>query len=440
MRLLCLVGVLTLLAANSLSQDPLEHFSSRCCPIGEYLGHDNTKCVRADETETGTKIYRPDCNHGMYLLNPNVNLEDLFTERSETGDLELLELLSEEVDDPVMNGTWCAANPLPRLGNLTVALVCFEDETEYSSGAVHVVYGICIFISCIFFALTLAVYVVLPELRDTQGLCLMANILSLIFGYFMLSIIQLFGESMDDDACVFSAFFLYYWLLSAFFWLGVVSFNVWRNIVNSSRGCCNPSGKRKFIAYTLYGWGGPLILLLVIVAAHYAPEDYKSLYRPRFGHSSCWFHGPEETWLYFYGPISLIICANIYFFVSSALHIWRIQDGNNGTQFQSRRFKWMLYLKLFIVMGITWIFEVASFAEGSKSWFWYITDVLNCLQGLFFFLILICRQRVLRIICARPWGYKMFGDRFQGTPEELDSDNEVVDNAEVAELANSAVK
>jgi hypothetical protein len=31
----------------------------------------------------------------------------------------------------------------------------------------------------------------------------------------------------------------------------------------------------------------------------------------------------------------------------------------------------MLYLKLFIVTGITWFFEVASFAEGSKSWFWY---------------------------------------------------------------------
>ncbi|CAB3368286.1 Hypothetical predicted protein [Cloeon dipterum] len=375
----------------------------------------------------------------MYLLNPNENEEDFFHENSD-GDLVLQELENDDANEPVSNGTWCAANIQSQRGRLTTALVCFEDDNEeYSSGVMHDVYGVCILISVIFFILTLAVYVLLPELRDVQGLCLMANIFSLILGYFMLSVIQLFGSVISDASCIFSAFFLYYWLLSAFFWLSVVSFNVWRNIVPSRS--CMMTGRTKFISFTCFAWGTPAVFLLLVIGAHYVPEDFGSLYKPRFGVSSCWFYGPEETWLYFYGPISIIICANIYFFMTSALHVWRSDDSNNGTQVKSKKFKWLMYLKLFIVMGITWVFEVASFAEGSKSWFWYITDVLNCLQGIFFFLILICRQRVLRLICTRPWGYKMFGDRFQGTPDELDSDDDDIDeNAEVVELANPSNK
>jgi G protein-coupled receptor Mth (Methuselah protein) len=85
-----------------------------------------------------------------------------------------------------------------------VALVCFENDLEYSSGAVHILYGICLFISCIFLVATLMVYVLLPELRDIQGLCLMANIFSLILGYFALAFIQIAGHSVGEEGCIFS--------------------------------------------------------------------------------------------------------------------------------------------------------------------------------------------------------------------------------------------
>lgn len=65
----------------------------------------------------------------------------------------------------------------------------------------------------------------------------------------------------------------------------------------------------------------------------------------------------------------------------------------------------------------------------------YITDVLNCLQGIFYFLILICRQRVLRLISGSSWGYKLLGDRFQAQAEELNSEDEDAIPEEI-ELAN----
>jgi hypothetical protein len=42
-----------------------------------------------------------------------------------------------------------------------------------------------------------------------------------------------------------------------------------------------------------------------------------------------------------------------------------------------------LYWKLFVVMGVSWVFELASWAyPGPSCWAWIFTDTLNMLQGL----------------------------------------------------------
>ena len=48
-------------------------------------------------------------------------------------------------------------------------------------------------------------------------------------------------------------------------------------------------------------------------------------------------------------------------------------------------FRLKLYWKLFVVMGVSWVFELASWAYPGKScWTWIVTDVINLLQGLWF--------------------------------------------------------
>ena len=65
------------------------------------------------------------------------------------------------------------------------------------------VYGICMLVSLAFMILTLAVYGVLPELRDLQGKCLMANVFSLAFAYLPLSILQFVGDTIPIYLCIF---------------------------------------------------------------------------------------------------------------------------------------------------------------------------------------------------------------------------------------------
>jgi len=60
----------------------------------------------------------------------------------------------------------------------------------------------------------------------------------------------------------------------------------------------------------------------------------------------------------------------------------------------------MLYLKLFVVMGVNWLAEVISWATDMDdvTGIWYVTDIGNSAQGLFIFLIFICKKRVLRLL------------------------------------------
>lgn len=64
-------------------------------------------------------------------------------------------------------------------------------------------------------------------------------------------------------------------------------------------------------------------------------------------------------------------------------------------------YRFMLYLKLFIVMGVNWLAEIISWAtdpDGSNYNIWYLTDIGNSLQGVLIFLIFVCKKRVLRLL------------------------------------------
>jgi len=65
-------------------------------------------------------------------------------------------------------------------------------------------------------------------------------------------------------------------------------------------------------------------------------------------------------------------------------------------------------VKLFIVMGISWIWEVVSFFMTkylhNEDWhhvFFYTTDVFNCLQGVLIFILFVLKSRVYQALRKR---------------------------------------
>uniref|UniRef100_A0ABD2XQF0 G-protein coupled receptors family 2 profile 2 domain-containing protein n=1 Tax=Trichogramma kaykai TaxID=54128 RepID=A0ABD2XQF0_9HYME len=59
-------------------------------------------------------------------------------------------------------------------------------------------------------------------------------------------------------------------------------------------------------------------------------------------------------------------------------------------------------LKLVIVMGVPWIFDVLSWMAGGPDFLWYVTDLCNAAQGVLIFLVVGCQPQV-RAALKRLW-------------------------------------
>ena len=62
-----------------------------------------------------------------------------------------------------------------------------------------------------------------------------------------------------------------------------------------------------------------------------------------------------------------------------------------------------LHLKLFTVMGLSWLFELLAWAwpePETTCWPWYLwTDLINALQGFWMLLIYVFKREVFARLC-----------------------------------------
>jgi len=87
-------------------------------------------------------------------------------------------------------------------------------------------------------------------------------------------------------------------------------------------------------------------------------------------------------------------------------------------------FRCFLYLKLLLLGGFTWIFEVLSYTYNDHSpsaWFWVIIDSLNCLHGVLVFCVLILWRRRIRKELSKQ---KILGIRWPSSWANIDDDEE----------------
>ncbi|GLH02125.1 G-protein coupled receptor Mth2 [Gryllus bimaculatus] len=188
------------------------------------------------------------------------------------------------------------------------------------------------------------------------------------------------------------AFIIYFAFLASFFWLNVMCLDIWWTFsgFRPMRGSVKEREHKKFIIYSLYCWGSPLIMLIICMVMDLHPDIPDSYIKPGFGELKCWFKSNLGNFIYFSGPIAILIICNIILFILTAVKIQQVKRGtkilkkqdsrrhNEEEENNAQRFN--LYFKLFLVMGVNWIMEIVSFAAGGPDEYWYITDIANTLQ------------------------------------------------------------
>lgn len=283
-------------------------------------------------------------------------------------------------------------------------LLCYDVSKTEQSFEFQIIdlQTVLVYISAAFVILTMLVYSVLPNLLDLQGKCTMHYLAGLAGSYILLGTITLYGDKMNDELCKTLPYLMYFSFFYMFFWLTTLSFHIWRITVK-------PKFAEKTVAwpivYHIVGIGGAVTALMVIVAAHQAPWFIWNDIQPGFGIATCWFISRRVQWIYFYGPLTIILAINVFFYVWTLTYTW-----NNVDSVKNKKLNYCfkLCLRLCIIMGITWCFEVITFAlenpAGSltSKILTFMVDLLNALQGVLIFLVLVVfRKRVRRSLATK---------------------------------------
>jgi len=260
------------------------------------------------------------------------------------------------------------------------------------------VYPGTMFVSEIFIVLTLITYWLLPELRDLQGRTIICTLVSLFMAYLMFIVVNAASAQLSSGACLGFGLFLHYWMLTAFFWLSVVSLTVF--YTTRRWGSVSLDEERRWFTYlSVFGWCAPLVFTLAAVIVDFSPSTSEYLIKPHIASTSCWFGNRRAELAYFFGPVTVLIIVNVGLFVMSAINIYKNMDGaqkldEDGEHKGKSRVK--MCFKLFFVMGITWVFEVLQFFINDSTEVWILFDIINMLQGFFIFVAVVLSEKRVR--------------------------------------------
>lgn len=393
-----------------------------CCAIGMTFNMTYMECEPAANTSPITFHYedgRPveytveyQVEVGFlkcpsYSLQPEAEPDDAFFLLPD-GKLKL-----QAVDDKLGLGEFCLLATEEEMH----ALVCFRDSdssSTFNRVVYNNVYPAGLVISAVFLAATLFVYCLVVELRDLLGCCLMCSVLALCVAQISTVVVQTASKTLSPTVCVIVGIMMHFWYLSAFLWLNVICFNVFLTVCRKNYLLKGHSANRWFLVYSCYAWGLSLFVCALAVARDFSDGLQDSfLPKPDFGRARCWFSGDDALIIFFYGPTSVVLGINVILFCASASKLCSLSKSS-----EARAFQFTLYLKLFVLMGVTWIFEVISFfvqreTHGSSTnYIWLVFDLINIMQGLIIFIVFVCRRAVLIRVCEVLCGVSYAKEKF----------------------------
>ncbi|XP_045145654.1 adhesion G protein-coupled receptor E5 [Echinops telfairi] len=174
--------------------------------------------------------------------------------------------------------------------------------------------------------------------------------------------------------CRLVAGLLHYFFLAAFCWMGLEGLELYFLVVRVFQA--QGLGTRWLC---LLGYGVPGIIVGISAAVN--SEGYGRT-------SYCWLN-PEKGFLWsFLGPVCVIILCNSVIFV---ITVWKLTQKFSEINPDMKKLKQARVLTItavaqLLVLGCTWVFGLFLF-DPNNYILSYIFTILNCLQGLFLFLL-----------------------------------------------------
>ncbi|KAH8379948.1 hypothetical protein KR009_008147 [Drosophila setifemur] len=292
----------------------------------------------------------------------------------------------------------------------TVGKLCVFFRLTISSDLFSVSPSQVMVVSLVCMLISIAVYLYVKKLQNLQGKCFVSYMICLFIAYLVL-LLDLWKLSMPF--CATAGYIGYFFVMATFLWLSVISLHLWFNL--GSRRMSRFISENPFLAYNLYAWGVAGFLTGIVYGVDHLVEDNPDNERwmPGVGFYVCWINTYDwSAMIYFYGPMLLLIVFNITMFILTAKRILAIKrelkSFNNRNQrkqkLNSDKQTYSFFLRLFIIMGISWSLEIVSYLV-QNNYFWrkvfLAADYLNWSQGTLIFVLFILKPSTLRLIVER---------------------------------------
>ncbi|OQR72960.1 hypothetical protein BIW11_10047 [Tropilaelaps mercedesae] len=387
-------------------------FSYKCrdvfCPQPNHI-YRNKICVPANQTSIDVTS-----DSSVDDINTPLNNKNITSERTVYSDDflkcprtflnkdEFAYLSNESIFVEKYNATYKKDNYLPTRSGAYICLHAVNvTSNELAKFSVYMGYisaiGLGVSIACLI--LHLAVFFLLPEMRNLSGKNLACLSMSLLIAYISFIAGQVDDSVSGTSSCRAIALVTYSAFLAAFFWMNSMAFDVWRTLRLATRELRVTTGPqwKRFIFYSIYSWGMTAFIVGLSVVLEHDSDVLPPEYRPAFGKYSCWFGHRKALLIFFVAPTGCIMLLNALFFLLTALMIISSSSASASIvkdPSSSARTNYRLYSRLAIMLGLVWS---TGFLAGyfDSDVLWYIFIVLNTLQGLFIFIAFSCTKKVM---------------------------------------------
>jgi hypothetical protein len=318
-------------------------------------------------------------------------------------------------------------------------------------------------ISIVSLVILLIIYTVLKNLRNLAGKMLMSLCGALLFAqsFFLISM-HVSKDSLDIKivknftVCYLFGVLTHYFYLTYFAWSNIMSYDLFKVLnIYSMRNNDKSISTNVFKKYSIYAWGSPVIVITILLLTQISREKL-------YGFNVCFLTYKIDLLIFFIVPISCILISNLIFFIVSIISIRKVDktsnlylkktdsnDLNNNntnvslldrtesetdqaigvssklqtkkmvtpklsntnnektkqTSFQKQRL--ILFAKLFVLMGISWISCVLN-SFYKDTFIWFILILINSLQGFLIFLTIIFNRQTIKEMKQNNQFFKCF--------------------------------
>ena len=182
-----------------------------------------------------------------------------------------------------------------------------------------------------------------------------------------------------DLLCYVMGIMKYFFFLNSFCLMTCIAWENWHILRSSADGMKldlqSSVPKRLAVSSSV-----PVMMSSLIIGMSYA--DIPDEYRPTLGGVGCWFTNRYAVLIYFIIPVSVCVVINSVFFALTGHALRHAFTTAASIRSTSTRRNVIVYIKLFLLMGVTWMTLFFTIWLDSEI-IWYIFVVSNGSQGIY---------------------------------------------------------